>query len=137
VQPYENMLTGEKEILNDKSVLLFVPTAMTALIGHLYNKSLKERVEIPQKNSIYCAILVFVSTLTYTWAAAKTSYPVVLVFKSCNIMSVLLVAILCTRVKEKKLAIGSKKIIVGIVVSIGVFLFSYFDPEMVDRSSES
>lgn len=49
-------------------------------------------------------------------------------FKSCNLLSVLMVAILCTRVKEKSLNLGTNKIFVGIAVSLGVFLFSYFDP---------
>ena len=77
---------------------------------------------------------MFISTITYTWATAMTSFPVVMAFKSCNILSILLVAILCTRVKDSKLKLGPKKIIVGIVISIGVFFFSYFDPEQEDRT---
>jgi hypothetical protein len=107
---------------------------ITWLIGKLYNRSLPKRVEIPEKNTFYCGAVVFISTITYTWAIAKTSFPVVMAFKSCNLLSVLMVAICCTRVKEKNLNLGSNKMIVGIVVSIGVFLFSFFDPEMEDRS---
>lgn len=58
-------------------------------------------------------------------------------FKSCNLLSVLLVAILCTRVKEKNLKLGAKKILIGVVISLGIFLFSYFDPEKEERTQES
>lgn len=51
-----------------------------------------------------------------------------MVFKSSNVLSVLLVAIFCSRVKEKKLKLGKKKLIVGIVLTIGVLLFNLFDP---------
>jgi drug/metabolite transporter (DMT)-like permease len=66
-----------------------------------------------------------------------TSFPVVMAFKSCNILSILLVAILCTRVRDKKLNLGPKKIIIGLIISLGVFLFSYFEPEQKDRTQES
>ena len=58
-------------------------------------------------------------------------------FKSCNLLSVLLVAILCTRVKEKNLNLGAKKIVIGVIISAGIFLFSYFDPESNKRTKES
>lgn len=49
--------------------------------------------------------------------------------KSCNILSVILVGVLCSRVTDKKLKLGPKKIIVAIVVSIGIVMFRFFDPE--------
>ena len=112
-------------MLADKAILVFFPTLVTWIIGNIYNRALDNRVNIPHKNSAICGALVFVSTITYTWAVAKTSFPVVMAFKSCNLLSVLLVAILCTRVKEKKLNLGAKKILIGIVISLGIFLFSY------------
>lgn len=111
-------------------MLVFVPCLVTWGIGYLYNRRLETRVVIPEKNTFYCGFVVFVSSITYTWAVAKTSFPVVMAFKSCNLLSVLLVAILCTRVKEKSLKLGGNKIVVGLAVSLGVFLFSYFDPEI-------
>lgn len=50
-------------------------------------------------------------------------------FKSCNILSVILIALLCSRVKEKKLQLGGKKLIVALLVSLGIILFKIFDPE--------
>jgi hypothetical protein len=52
-----------------------------------------------------------------------------MMFKSCNILSVILVGVLCSRVKDKKLQLGTKKIIVGILVTAGIILFKYYDPE--------
>lgn len=128
VLPYDNFSTGEKEVLPDKAILVLIPTLVTWIIGNIYNRSLPKKADIPEKNSGICGALVFVSTITYTWAVAKTSFPVVMAFKSCNLLSVLLVAICCTRVKEKNLNLGAKKIIIGVIISIGIFFFSYFDP---------
>ena len=94
-----NFQTHEESVLKDKAILVFFPTLVTWIIGNLYNRTLPNRVAIPEKNSLICGALVFVSTITYTWAVAKTSFPIVMAFKSCNLLSVLLVAILCTRVK--------------------------------------
>ena len=69
---------------------------------------------------------MFTSTTTYTYAAVKTSFPIIMAVKSCNLLSVLLVAVLCTRVREKSLLLGPKKIVMGIIVTIGVFLFTFF-----------
>ena len=52
-----------------------------------------------------------------------------MMFKSCNILSVILIALLCSRVKEKKLQLGGKKLIVALLVSLGIILFKIFDPE--------
>jgi hypothetical protein len=86
-------------VLPDKAILVFFPTLVTWLIGSIYNHFLPQRVSIPNKNTSICGLLVFISTITYTWAVSKTSFPIVMAFKSCNLLSVLLVAILCTRVK--------------------------------------
>lgn len=121
-------------MLPDKAILVFVPTLVTWIIGNIYNRALEKKTKIPEKNSAICGFIIFVSTITYTWATAMTSFPVVMAFKSCNILSILLVAVLCTRVRDKKLNLGPKKIIIGIIISVGVFFFSYFDPEQKDRT---
>lgn len=114
------------------------PTLVTWLIGAIYNKfNIKEKTVIPEKKSLVCGAIIFVSTITYTWATAMTSFPIVMAFKSCNILSILLVAILCTRVRDSRLKLGPKKIVVGIIISLGVFLFSFFDPEQKGRTQQS
>jgi len=69
-----------------------------------------------------------ISTLTYTYAIYMTSFPIVMMVKSCNILSVVLVGILCSRVKDKKLKLGPKKLIVGLIVTAGIIIFKWFDP---------
>jgi hypothetical protein len=61
----------------------------------------EERVLIPAKKVIACAVTVIISTLTYTYAIYFTNYPIVMMFKSCNILSVILVGVLCSRVTDK------------------------------------
>jgi solute carrier family 35 (UDP-galactose transporter), member B1 len=56
-----------------------------------------------------------------------------MMFKSCNILSVILVGVLCSRVKDKKLKLGMKKIIVGIIVTAGIIVFKVFDPESAHK----
>ena len=48
-----------------------------------------------------------------------------------------MIAIFCSRVKEKSLNLGPKKMIIGLIITIGVLLFSFFDPEKKNRSGES
>lgn len=57
------------------------------------------------------------------------SFPLTIMVKSCNILSVILVGVLCSRVSDKKLKLGPKKIVVAIVVSVGIIMFRFFDPE--------
>lgn len=123
--------------MQDKAILVMFPTLITWIIGKLYNRTITPKTIIPEKNSLICGAIIFVSTITYTWATAMTSFPVVMAFKSCNILSILLVAILCTRVRDHRLKLGPKKIIIGVIISVGVFFFSYFDPEQKGRTQES
>lgn len=73
---------------------------------------------------------VAISTLTYTYAIYLTNFPVVMMFKSCNILSVILVGVLCSRVKDKKLKLGMKKVVIGILVTLGIILFKLADPTL-------
>ena len=104
---------------------------MTFLFGAIVNYftiPAQEKVAIPAKNAAICGLTVCISTMTYTFAIYLTNYPVVMMFKSCNILSVILVGVLCSRVKDKKLKLGMKKIIVGIIVTLGIVLFKVMDP---------
>lgn len=57
--------------------------------------------QIPTKNSLICAIIVFISSITNNYAIISVSYPIVSMFKSCNILSVILIGVFCSRVKNK------------------------------------
>lgn len=51
-------------------------------------------------------------------------------------MSVILVGVLCSRVTDRQLKLGPKKILVAIVVTIGIIMFRFFDPEADFSSKE-
>lgn len=56
------------------------------------------------------------------------SYPLIIMAKSCNLISVILVGVLCSRVRSKELKLGPKKIVIAIVVSGGIVMFRVCDP---------
>jgi hypothetical protein len=91
---------------------------------------------MPFKNLAICGFIIFFSSITNTEAIYMVSFPLTIMVKSCNIMSVILVGVLCSRVTDKQLKLGGKKILVAIVVTIGILMFRIFDPE-VDFSSDS
>lgn len=95
-----------------------------------------ERVVIPGKKAVLCAITVIISTLTYTYAIYLTNYPIVMMFKSCNILSVILVGVLCSRVTDKKLKLGVKKIAIGMLITLGIVLFKVYDPQSSKNADE-
>jgi drug/metabolite transporter (DMT)-like permease len=90
----------------------------------------EQRVNIPHKKAAICGLTVAISTFTYTYAIYLTNFPVVMMFKSCNVLSVILVGVLCSRVKNKKLKLGTKKIIVGLLITLGIIIFKVADPAL-------
>lgn len=59
-----------------------------------------------------------------TKAIYLTSYPMVTLFKSCNLLSVLVIGIFFSRVKDKSQKLEKKQFMVGIIVTIGVLLYN-------------
>lgn len=115
------------------------PCGATWLIGTIVNHFQirpEDRVHIPAKKSAICAVTVSISTLTYTYAIYLTNFPVVMMFKSCNLISVILVGVLCSRVKDKKLKLATKKIVVGIIITLGIIMFKIFDPESSKKTEK-
>lgn len=46
--------------------------------------------------------------------------------KSCSLLSVILVGVFCSRVKDKKLKLGKGKVIIGLLACVGILMFNYF-----------
>jgi len=76
-----------------------------------------------------CGLIVLISGLTFNYAIVWTSYPIVTIGKSCNILSVILVGTCCSRVTDARLKLSPKKIVVGLMASLGIISFKFFDPE--------
>lgn len=110
-------------------VLLIFPYLTGWLVGHLWSKATGEIVWLPRKNLMYSAAAVCIGTLTYNIAILQTSYPVVIMFKSCSILSAIIVGVCFSRVRDEKLKLGTNKLIVGALVSLGIFLFNYYSLE--------
>lgn len=99
------------------------------LVYNLFVLNKSQRKTLPIKNNLFCALTVFLSSITNNYAMILVSYPIVMMFKSCNILSVVLVGVLCSRVTDKSLKLGKKKIIVALLVTVGIIMFKVFDPE--------
>ena len=80
---------------------------------------------MPSANLIACAVVVCISTHTYALAIYITNFPIVMMVKSCNIVSVVLVGVFCSRVRDKALHLGPKKILVAALISTGILLFNF------------
>lgn len=80
---------------------------------------------MPSSNLIACSTVVCISTHTYALAIYITNFPIVMMVKSCNIVSVVLVGVFCSRVRDKNLQLGPKKIIVAALISVGILLFNF------------
>lgn len=83
---------------------------------------------VPYKNSAIVGLLIWMSSVTQTESMYLVSYPLIMMTKSCNLISTILVGVLCSRVKNKSLKLGPKKIIAAVSVSGGIIMFRVFDP---------
>ena len=70
-------------------------------------------------------------------ASRYTTYPIILMFRSSNLLSVILVGVCCTSVRDRRLKLEKERIIGGIFVTISIFLFFFFDPENNDKSMKA
>ena len=60
----------------------------------------------------------------------------VMMVKSCNILSVLFVAIFCSRVRDKTQKIGKKKLITGLIITVGILLYNFAgNKEQTEKAS--
>jgi hypothetical protein len=60
-----------------------------------------------------------------TEAIYETNFPLVTLFKSCNLLSVLVVGVFFSRVNDKLQKLGKQKIIIGIIVTFGVLIYHF------------
>ncbi len=65
------------------------------------------------------------------------SYPLIVMAKSCGLISVILVGVFCSRVRSKELKLSKQKIVIATIVTVGILMFRYFDPAANFDSSQS
>ena len=46
--------------------------------------------------------------------------------KSCSLLSVIMVGVFCSRVKDKKLKLGKNKVLIGLCACFGILVFNFF-----------
>lgn len=83
-------------------------------------------ITIPARKSILCSSVINLNMWTYNKAVIEASFPAVVMVKSCSLLSVILVGIFCSRVRDKDLKLGKSKIWIGVMVTFGIILFNFF-----------
>ena len=60
-----------------------------------------------------------------------------MMIRSCGILSVVLVGVLFTGVKDITLKLGKKKILVAVIATFGMAIFRVFDPNALSITNNS
>ena len=58
-------------------------------------------------------------------------------FRSCNILSVILVGLLCSRVTDKHLKLSRRQLIVGTCITIAIIMFKLADPTAASKEEKT
>jgi drug/metabolite transporter (DMT)-like permease len=85
---------------------------------------------------VQCAILVTVSALSSILAIKITSFPIVMMIKSCSIIPVVFVGFFCSKVKDNALKLGADKIVTALFISIGILIYNFGgDKDSVNKAT--
>lgn len=63
---------------------------------------------------------------TYNQAVILASFPAVVMAKSCSLLSVIIVGVFFSRVKDSKLKLTHKKLVIGLLATFGIIMFNFF-----------
>lgn len=63
-------------------------------------------MDIPANKSAMVGLVVNINSFTYNEAVIYASFPAVIMVKSCSLLSVILVGVFCSKVKDKKIKLG-------------------------------
>jgi hypothetical protein len=125
-QPYEISNEVEYVLFDNPVTMIWAQSLVAWILGATVNTFFyKEHTKMPVANIIACSIVVIASTHTYILAIYLTSFPIVMMVKSCNIISVVFVGIFCSRVRDKGLKLGRTKMIVAIFITIGIMMYNF------------
>ena len=101
------------------------------ILGEIYNRytlEKKDLISIPWYHGAKCGGAVVLITLCYSYAIKFTNFPVVMMIRSCSLLSVVIVGVLFTGVSDTSLRLGGRKIVVAGAVTVGMIIFKVFDP---------
>ena len=83
---------------------------------------------MPWRHGFKCGFAVVLITICYSYAIKITNFPVVMMIRSCSLLSVVLYGVLFTGVSDTSLKLGYRKIIVAAIVTLGMIVFKVYDP---------
>lgn len=118
-----NWETDEEENITFSNAFILTPSLISWGLGSYLNRNMKTKTYIPERNLISCALLVVVTTLAFTKAIYLTSYPIVMMFKSCNVLSIITVSVFFSRVLEKTQRLKKSELMTGGIVTIGLLFY--------------
>jgi hypothetical protein len=86
----------------------------------------KETQVLPWRKCLPASGIINLNMFTYNQAVVSASFPAVLMAKSCSLLSVIIVGVFFSRVKDKKLKLTYKKLGIGVIATFGIILFNFF-----------
>lgn len=101
---YENNSNNQLQPFRITAGFIMVERFLNYLFGLIYRHftlSRQQRTDIPTKNSSITGFMIFLSSIVMTESMYLVSYPFIIMSKSCNLISVILVGLLCSRVRSK------------------------------------
>jgi drug/metabolite transporter (DMT)-like permease len=86
---------------------------------------------------LICALYVTVSTFTSNLAIKLTSFPNVMMIKSCSILPVVCIGVLFSKVKDDSLKIGVDKVAIALLISFGIAVYNFGGDNLHDDKNGS
>jgi hypothetical protein len=101
---YENTQNQQHEPFRLTAGFIMVERFLNWGLGFIYQHFTlpkDQRVVIPTRNSFSVGLLIWLSSIALTESMYLVSYPLVVMAKSCGLISVILVGVFCSRVRTK------------------------------------
>lgn len=100
---------------------------MTAtIIGQIILAFQGKSTTLPWQRCVPISAIINVNMFTYNQAVIYASFPAVVMAKSCSLLSVIIIGVFFSQVKDSKLKLTHKKLVIGIVATIGIIMFNFF-----------
>jgi hypothetical protein len=126
------MATGELTYCTESLIFTIFPPLTAFVIGQIYLWLSKERKVLPWKKCAVVSGIINLNMFTYNEAVIYASFPAVVMAKSCSLLSVIIVGVFFSRVKDSKLKLTHKKLFIGVVATIGIVMFNFFKSKEKD-----
>lgn len=108
-----------------------IPAATAYLVALLFNRfnyPPEVRNCIEWTLNLKSGAMVAISAISYSYAIKLSNFPLVMMIRSCNVLSVVMVGVLFTGVKDTALKLGKRKVVVAAIATAGMIIFKVFDP---------